>query len=231
MFGIDDALLGLLAGDLMASGAGIAAEGAIPPIAEAVGLGGAEAMGLGSAARAAGTAGAAAMAEEAEQQVAKKRKRVKGTPEGEPGFFHGMGREALMWGLLMPAGQMLLDRLVHGSEEDQMRRQMEMQDRVGSEISARHGGGMGGRMEMGMDGGGSSLNELASQDAMMQDLSNAAYQLKRARNAQPYYLNPVLDNIIGNDARLSQMQAGRPLTIAEIMAAHGQMVGPDLNAY
>jgi hypothetical protein len=229
MFGIDDALLGLLAGDIMASGAGIAAEGAIPAAAEAVGLGGLGTAAATGAASAAGTAGVKAMAEAAEEAASsgKKRKRVKGGTEKEPGFFHGMGREALMWGLLMPAGQMALDRLVHGSEEDQMRRQMEMQDRVQSEIASRHGGDMGGMMA----GGGESLNELATQDALMQDLSNAAYKLKRARSAQPHYLNPVLDNIIGNDARLAQMQAGRPLTIAEIMDAHGQMMGPDLNAY
>jgi hypothetical protein len=233
MFGIDDALLGLLAGDIMASGAGIAAEGAIPAAAEAVGLGGLGTAAATGAASAAGTAGVKAMAEAAEEAASsgKKRKRVKGGSERGPGFFHGMGREALMWGLLMPAGQMALDRLVHGSEEDQMRRQMEMQDRFQSEIAARHGAGMGGEMGGMMAGGGESLNELATQDALMQDLSNAAYKLKRARSAQPHYLNPVLDNIIGNDARLAQMQAGRPLTIAEIMDAHGQMMGSDLNAY
>jgi len=141
-------------------------------------------------------------------------------------------QQMALWGLVMPAGGMALEHFVHGSPEDQMRKSLAIQAEFQRAEEARHGGGGGADYASMMGGGGSprSLNELAADDAMTRDLADAAYKLRRARQARPRHLDQLEELLAGQQARIAALQSPRTLSPLEIMSMH-DMMGSDLNAY
>jgi hypothetical protein len=137
-----------------------------------------------------------------------------------------------LFGLAMPAGGMLMEHLVHGSPEDQMRRSLKIQAEFQRAEEARQGGGagMGGEYAALMGGGPRSLNELAAEDAMTRDLAEAAYRLRRARNARPRHMDELDRLIAGQQARIAELQSPRIRSPLEVMYMH-DMMGSDLDAY
>jgi hypothetical protein len=123
----------------------------------------------------------------------------------------GLG-SAIAGGVSLP----LVDRLMNGSPEDQMRRQAAVQEQIENERMAREAGPgipglVGGRISP-MD-----LEALIAEDELTRQGSGLARKLYSARNAR----NPLDDRlaeILGEStARIAAIQSERVLTPIEII--------------
>lgn len=113
----------------------------------------------------------------------------------------------------------LIDRLLNGSPEDQMRKQAAVQEEIENERMARHSGG-GNPDMVGLVGGRPSpmdLESLIGEDELSLQGATLARKLYKARNAR----NPLedkLNEILGEStARIAAMQSERVLTPIEII--------------
>lgn len=112
----------------------------------------------------------------------------------------------------------LIERLIYGSREDQMREQMELQDRFEQERMGR----MAASGEMGdlaglVGGGRMDLAQLmneAEQTQYLADVGQSLGRLGRSRNRQMDELDAIL---AGETARIAQLQSPRTLTPLEII--------------
>lgn len=113
----------------------------------------------------------------------------------------------------------LIDRLLNGSPEEQMRMQAAIQDEIENERMARQTGA-GNPDMVGLVGGRPSpmdLEALIGEDELSQRGATIARKLYKARSAR----NPLedkLDEILaGSTARIAAMQSERVLTPIEII--------------
>lgn len=132
-----------------------------------------------------------------------------------------------MWGIGVPLASYGVSRLIEGSPEDQMRRQMETQDQLEMERVARMGGGMmeGGELGGLVGGGPRDLAGLMAEDQMLSELSDAAYSLDRARNAR-WKGSDELERVLeGQTARIAALQSERTMSPLEIIQMMEMMRG------
>ena len=113
---------------------------------------------------------------------------------------------------------MILDRLMHGSEEDQMRHQMELQQKVAGVEPAPAGGAPGAAYVQYEQ---PSMVDLAAgrdlTDSMLKlGTANRNFQRNLARPSGTSELESLL---AGDEARMRQLQSERILTPYEIMSA------------
>ena len=124
----------------------------------------------------------------------------------------------LLGALGSAAAYPLIDRLISGSPEDQMRKQLEVQDRFEQERAARMGGGEMGDLEGLVGGRRPSLAELAGEYELTEMAARDARGLDRLRNARrPAYMDELDQIVAGNTARIAQLQSERVLTPMEII--------------
>ena len=118
----------------------------------------------------------------------------------------------------------IMERLLYGSRDDQMRDQLRVQEQFEQE-RAQSGGELGGLVR---EGGPArpqpSLAMMAEQDEFLRDLLSAQEGLERIERAgaQSAQFSPELQKLLaGEEARIRQLQSERTLTPYEIL----QLVG------
>ena len=130
---------------------------------------------------------------------------------GVPGFLAGT--------VLSAAAFPLIERLVYGSREDQMREQFETQRKIEEEEAAKMGG-MGG-----VPGGPMMVGDDRSMQQLLQEeqdsLADLGYASSRNRTlgalGSPSGTNELESLLAGQEARIRSIQAPRQLTPYEIM--------------
>lgn len=138
---------------------------------------------------------------------------------GEGGLSALLG-QGLLWGVAVPAAGAGVNRLIEGSPESQMKRQMEIQrefDTQQQEEASALEGLMARRAAP-------TMSQLVGENALMQEVEKAAYKLKKARRARPQHLDELGDIVAGQHARIAALQAERtmtPLEIIQMMEAMG----------
>lgn len=115
---------------------------------------------------------------------------------------------------------MVLDRLLHGSEEDQMRHQMEMQARLAGGDAGSVGGVPGAGQVAAQYEEPRMADLIADRDMTMRmrDLGRADRSLQRSF-ARPSGTSELENLIAGDEVRMRQLQSPRILTPYEIMSA------------
>lgn len=113
----------------------------------------------------------------------------------------------------------LIERLLYGSREDQMREQMELQDQFERERMSRMSQGNEVDDLSGLVGGGRmSLSDLMAEEELTRNAARAGRSLERARNARPRYMDELEQILAGQTARIAQLQSQRTLTPLEIIS-------------
>jgi len=117
---------------------------------------------------------------------------------------------------------MLLDRLMHGSTETQMRNQMDIQKKLEMEQMGQMAGGpsMGPGMQMGMQQQRQpSMTDLIASEDMVDRASKMGQQdnMLQASLARPSGRNELEDLLAGDEVRLRQLQSPRRISPYEIM--------------
>lgn len=118
-----------------------------------------------------------------------------------------------------------VSRLLHGSVEDQMRKQMEIGEKLEAERAAKMGGGQpmpaGGEEElaalMGAGGGRRSLTDLMAEDEMLREVAKGSLALRKARGQRSYGSRELQDILAGQTARIAALQSERGLTPLEVI--------------
>lgn len=121
--------------------------------------------------------------------------------------------QGLLWGVAVPGAGMAMNRLIEGSPEDQMRRQMMLQQEFQTDQSQDMSGleGLMSRREA------PSLSELMGENALFKQVEEASYKLKKARNRRPQYLDELGDIVAGQHARIAALQGERTPSALEII--------------
>jgi hypothetical protein len=124
----------------------------------------------------------------------------------------------LLGGVGSAAAYPIIERLLSGSPEDQMRKQLEIQDEFEQQRAARMGGGEMGDLDGLVGGRRPSLAELAGEYELTEMAARDARGLDRLRNARrPAYMDELDQIVAGNTARIAQLQSERVLTPMEII--------------
>lgn len=131
---------------------------------------------------------------------------------GEAGLGALLG-QGLLWGAAVPAMGAVTNRLIEGSPESQMRRQMEIQQEFQNQQTQDMSGleGLMSRQEA------PSLSELMGENALFKEVEEASYKLKKARNRRPKYLDELGDIVAGQHARIAALQGERTPSALEII--------------
>jgi hypothetical protein len=131
---------------------------------------------------------------------------------GEAGLSGLLG-QGLLWGAAVPAMGAVTSRLIEGSPEAQMRRQMEIQQEFQNQQTQDMSGleGLMSRQEA------PSLSQLMGEDALFKEVEEASYKLKKARNRRPQYLDELGDIVAGQHARIAALQGERTPSALEII--------------
>lgn len=131
---------------------------------------------------------------------------------GEAGFGALVG-QGLLWGGVVPAMGLGVNRLIEGSPESQIKRQMALQ----AEFEQQQGADMSALEGLMAQQSAPSISELIGEDALMKQVEEASYKLKRARNRRPQYLDELGDIIAGQHARIAALQSERTPSALEII--------------
>lgn len=122
-----------------------------------------------------------------------------------------------------------VSRLLHGSVEDQMRKQME----IGEKLEAERAAKMGGQPQYGepsdlndlvAGGGRRSLTDLMEEDELLREVARGAKSMERFRRQRPYGSRELNDILAGQEARIAALQSERgvtPLEVIQMMEAMG----------
>jgi len=113
----------------------------------------------------------------------------------------------------------LIERLLYGSREDQMREQLEIQDqfereRMGGSMPGADMGDLGGLV----GGGRMSLSDLMAEEALTRKAAGAGRALERLSQARPRYMDELEQIIGGQSARIAALQSERTMTPLEIIS-------------
>ena len=129
--------------------------------------------------------------------------------------------QTLAFGVATPALGLGINRLMEGSPEDQMRRQMMLQEEFQNEQSQDMSGleGLMSQREA------PSLSELMGENALFKEVEEASYKLKKARNRRPQYLDELGDIVAGQHARIAALQGERTPSALEIIQMMEEMGG------
>lgn len=118
-----------------------------------------------------------------------------------------------------------ISRLLHGSTEDQMRKQMEIGEKLEAERMAKMGGSApmapGAEAElsslMAEGGGRRSLTDLMAEDEMLREVAKGSLALRKARGQRSYGSRELQDLLAGQTARIAALQSERGLTPLEVI--------------
>ena len=141
-------------------------------------------------------------------------------------MLKGLGKGSIPTAVAFTVLPMLLDRLVRGSDETQMRNQMGIQkklemEQMGEMAQMAGGPNMGAGMQMGMrpQRQPSMTDLMASQD-MIDRASRLGQQdnMLQESLAQPSGKNELESLLVGDEVRLRQLQSPRRISPYEIMS-------------
>lgn len=113
---------------------------------------------------------------------------------------------------------MLIDRLMNGSMEDQMRKQMDLSRKLEMEQMGASGG-MG--MMGGMPADDRGMYDLISDKRYTRDMNQLASMTNGIRGTRSRSGDELAALLAGSEARMRDMQSPRQLTNAEIMSILG----------
>jgi hypothetical protein len=135
-----------------------------------------------------------------------------GSLGGEAGLGALLG-QTLAFGVASPALATMTNRMIEGSPEEQMRRQMKLQSEFEQQQAADQSEleGLISRRSA------PTMSELMGENALMKQVEEAAYKLKKARAARPRHLDELGDIIAGQHARIAALQSERTLSPVEII--------------
>lgn len=121
---------------------------------------------------------------------------------------------AAAWGGVQPLVAEGVDRMLHGSPEAQMKRQLEMQRAMeAQEQGDLPLGGLAGAPRR-----PATLSELVGDEMVSRKLADTARQLDRTRRAPDVRLQELEELIAGNHARIAQLAAPRGLSALEVIS-------------
>ena len=132
---------------------------------------------------------------------------------GSGSGFGGLLGQGLLWGAAVPAMGLGINRLIEGSPENQMKRQMELQ----AEFEQQQGADMSALEGLMAQQSAPSISELIGEDMLMKQVEEASYKLKRARSRRPQYLEELGDILEGQHARIAALQSERTPSALEII--------------
>jgi hypothetical protein len=138
-----------------------------------------------------------------------------------PGGMSALLGQGLLWGVAVPGAGMAMNRMLEGSPEDQMRRQMMIQQEFEGEQTQDTSGleALMSRREA------PSLSQLMGESALFKQVEEASYKLKKARNRRPQYLDELGDIVAGQHARIAALQGERTPSALEIIQMMEEMGG------
>ena len=137
-------------------------------------------------------------------------------------MLKGLGKGSIPTAVAFTVLPMLLDRLVRGSDETQMRNQMDIQKKLEMEQMGQMAGGpsMGPGMQMGMPQQRQpSMTDLMASQDMIDRASRLGQQdnMLQASLDRPSGRNELEDLLAGDEVRLRQLQSPRRISPYEIM--------------
>ena len=130
-----------------------------------------------------------------------------------PGGVAGLLGQGLLWGVAVPGAGLALNRVIEGSPEDQMRRQMALQ----VEFEQQQAADSSGLESLLSQNAAPTLSELIGESNLLKEVEKASYQLKKARNKKPQYLDELGDIVAGQHARIASLQSERTPSALEII--------------
>jgi hypothetical protein len=110
-----------------------------------------------------------------------------------------------------------MERLLYGSREDQMREQLQIQEKFERERMAEQGAEMGDLGGL-VGGGGMSLEDLMAEELLTRKAARAGRALERFEEARPKYMDELDRILAGQTARIASLQSERTLTPLEIIS-------------
>jgi hypothetical protein len=123
--------------------------------------------------------------------------------------------DPMTFAALIGGGSMLaapiVNRLIEGSPEDQMRRQYQVQQEMAASDQNQE------LQNLMSAGPAPSMSELIGEDRLMRQVEEASYKLKKARSKRPQYLDELGDILAGQHARIAAMQSERTPSALEII--------------
>ena len=111
----------------------------------------------------------------------------------------------------------IMERLLYGSREDQMREQLQIQEKFERERMAEQGAEMGDLGGL-VGGGGMSLEDLMAEELLTRKAARAGRALERFEEARPKYMDELDKILAGQTARIASLQSERTLTPLEIIS-------------
>ena len=129
------------------------------------------------------------------------------------GLLGKLATDVGIWGVGVPLAGAAVNRMMEGSPEDQMRRQMALQ----TEFEQQQVADSSGLEALLSRRAAPTLSELMGENSLLKEVEKASYQLKKARNKKPQYLDELGDIVAGQHARIAALQSERTPSALEII--------------